>query len=122
MISSWTESRPSAQQLQQLTPQQRLVLQQQMQNRQKNTGQDGQLANSNMGLSDRTHSQSQLSHQQQQQLLLQQQLKQARERPGGFSFATTSAEILKKFAKYPPHSHFTYMRIISGSTTPQTPT
>lgn len=59
-----------------------------------------------MGLSDRTHSQSQLSHQQQQQLLLQQQLKQARERPGGFSFATTSAEILKKFAKYPPSLTF----------------
>lgn len=85
-MKSWTGPRPTAQQLQQLTPQQRLALQQQLQARANGAALP-------------------------QQQLLQQQVRQ---KLGSYHFATTSAEILRKYAKYPPlltfHIYDTHFR------------
>lgn len=53
-----------------------------------------------------TPQQQQLLRQQQQQQMLQQQMKQSRPRLQNYRFATTSAEILRKYAKYPPSLNF----------------
>lgn len=85
-MKSWTGPRPTAQQLQQLTPQQRLALQQQLQARANGSALP-------------------------QQQLLQQQVRQ---KLGSYHFASTSAEILRKYAKYPPlltfHIYDTHFR------------
>lgn len=50
--------------------------------------------------------QQQLLRQQQQQQLMQQQIKQARENPDSVHFATTTQEILRKYARHPPSLTF----------------
>lgn len=97
-MSSVSSPLSTQQRLQQLTSQQKVALQQHLQAQKAKLAAQNGLTSPQQTASPNTPVNGQLA--------IQQQLKQVRGKIGNYNFATTTQEILRKYAKYPPSLTF----------------
>lgn len=121
-MSSASSPLSTQQRLQQLTPQQKVALQQHLQAQKAKTAANGSASPQQPD----TPNAGSNGQPQQQQSAMQQQLRQVRGKLGSYNFASTTQEILRKYSKYPPSlsfhiydTHFRFNNTLDSSVIPK---